>query len=198
MATISGQLLTPLFWQDWSMHPLHGRDRFAQKGCCDWSQWYPGPSNRVFFHQTSPHLIKFVKKMMWDFFMQSWMTTIFQRIWTWNAFSAFIYFYMRFLNDSSIMTIREKKKCNKKIETLRNKGTFLANSKVLSPNKGTLFVRRCSLKHHCAFDYLPCTNCYAYFIVGELWRHNLQCTKEKRVTIIDDFNLPRNLNLICF
>ena len=78
------------------------------------------------------------------------------------------------------MTIREKKQRNKEIEMLRNTGTFLANSKVLSANTGTLFVRRCSLKHHCAFDYLPCTNCYAYFIVGELWRHNLQCTGEKQ------------------
>ena len=77
------------------------------------------------------------------------------------------------------MTIQEKKQRNKEIEMLRNKGTFLANSKVLSANTGTLFVQRRSLKHHCAFDYLPCTNCYAYFIVGELWRHNLQCTGEK-------------------
>ena len=89
-----------------------------------------------------------------------------------------VYFYLHFLNDSSIMTIREKKQRNKEIEMLQNTGTFLANSKVLSANTGTLFVRRCSLKHHCAFDYLPCTNCYAYFIVGELWRHNLQCTGE--------------------
>ena len=86
------------------------------------------------------------------------------------------------LNDTkvlSILTIKEKKQRDKEVELLRNKGTFLANSKVLSANSGTLFVRRRSSKQHCALDYLPCTNCFGYFIVGELWRHNLQCTGEK-------------------
>ena len=65
------QLLTSLFWQDWPINPLHGGDWLARKGCCDWSQWYPGPSNRDFFHQTGPRSKTFVIKMTWNFLVQS-------------------------------------------------------------------------------------------------------------------------------
>ena len=41
------------------------------------------------------------------------------------------------------------------------------------------FVRRCSSKPDCVADYSPCTNCNAYFILGEIWRHNIQCIGDR-------------------
>jgi len=70
---------------------------------------------------------------------------------------------------------KPKGKRNDNFEKLRNVGNFKHNAEVLLSGKGMLIVRRRSNRIRPPNEYLPCTHCFAFFVIDELWRHVRTC-----------------------
>jgi hypothetical protein len=60
----------------------------------------------------------------------------------------------------------------KHITKIRNLGNHLHNVEVLKNNSGSLIVNYRPRKNSDAHAYVPCGNCYGYFVRTELWRHH--------------------------
>lgn len=65
------------------------------------------------------------------------------------------------------------------LETLRNKGNWQHNLKVLEEGNGEIVTWRRPSEKISVDDYLPCQNCYAMFKRTALWRHEKRCRVRK-------------------
>lgn len=67
----------------------------------------------------------------------------------------------------------------KLLESLRNKGDWRHNQKVLKEGKGEIVTWKRLSSNSSVSDYLPCPHCFAMFRKGDLWRHNKTCWHKK-------------------
>ncbi|KAM7393552.1 hypothetical protein PAMP_020415 [Pampus punctatissimus] len=65
------------------------------------------------------------------------------------------------------------------LETLRNKGNWQHNLKVLEEGNGEIVTWKRPSEKTPVNDYLPCQHCYAMFKRTELWRHEKACRAKK-------------------
>ncbi|KAL7372217.1 hypothetical protein ABVT39_012227 [Epinephelus coioides] len=65
------------------------------------------------------------------------------------------------------------------LESLRNKGDWQHNLKVLEDGSGEIVTWKQPSKGASVEDYLPCQHCYAMFKRKELWRHMKSCREKK-------------------
>lgn len=65
------------------------------------------------------------------------------------------------------------------LETLRNKGNWQHNLKVLEEGNGEIVTWKRPSEKASVNDYLPCQHCYAMFKRTELWRHQKACRVRK-------------------
>ncbi|XP_049895877.1 uncharacterized protein LOC126387392 [Epinephelus moara] len=65
------------------------------------------------------------------------------------------------------------------LESLRNKGDWQHNLKVLEDGSGEIVTWKQPSKGASVEDYLPCQHCYAMFKRRELWRHMKSCREKK-------------------
>ncbi|XP_027131229.1 uncharacterized protein LOC104929912 isoform X6 [Larimichthys crocea] len=65
------------------------------------------------------------------------------------------------------------------LETLRNKGNWQHNLKVLEEGNGEIVTWKRPSEKTPVSDYLPCQHCYAMFKRTELWRHEKTCRARK-------------------
>ncbi|XP_026224135.1 uncharacterized protein LOC113167589 isoform X2 [Anabas testudineus] len=68
------------------------------------------------------------------------------------------------------------------IDSLRNKGDWQHNVKVLEEGDGEIVTWKQPSKKVSVKDYLPCQHCYAMFKRTELWRHEKSCRNRKGET----------------
>ncbi|XP_059900285.1 uncharacterized protein LOC132451691 isoform X2 [Gadus macrocephalus] len=68
------------------------------------------------------------------------------------------------------------------LESLRNKGDWQHNIKVLEEGNGEIVTWRQPTEKASVQDYLPCEHCYAMFKRTELWRHGRSCGERNRET----------------
>ncbi|XP_067352979.1 uncharacterized protein [Channa argus] len=61
------------------------------------------------------------------------------------------------------------------LDSLRNKGDWQHNLKVLQEGEGEIVTWKQPSKKASVEDYLPCQHCYAMFRRTELWRHEKSC-----------------------
>ena len=69
------------------------------------------------------------------------------------------------------------------LESLRNKGDWQHNLKVLEDGNGEIVTWKQPSKGASVKDYLPCQHCYAMFKRKELWRHTKSCREKKGETV---------------
>lgn len=65
------------------------------------------------------------------------------------------------------------------METLRNKGDWQHNHRVLEEGDGEIVTWKQPSKKVDVNKYLPCQHCYAMFMRTELWRHMKSCRQLK-------------------
>ena len=66
------------------------------------------------------------------------------------------------------------------LDSLRNKGDWQHNIKVLEEGNGEIVTWRQPTEKASVHDYLPCEHCYAMFKRTELWRHGKSCRDRNR------------------
>nr|XP_043869657.1 uncharacterized protein LOC122759139 isoform X1 [Solea senegalensis]XP_043891037.1 uncharacterized protein LOC122775268 isoform X2 [Solea senegalensis] len=69
------------------------------------------------------------------------------------------------------------------LESLRNKGNWQHNVKVLQDGQGEIVTWKQPHKGASPKDFLPCQNCFAMFKRTELWRHRKTCRNRKEETV---------------
>lgn len=65
------------------------------------------------------------------------------------------------------------------LESLRNKGDWQHNTKVIEEGEGEIVTWKQPIKKASVSDYLPCQHCYPMFKRTELWRHEKTCKERK-------------------
>ncbi|XP_071501222.1 uncharacterized protein [Diadema antillarum] len=73
---------------------------------------------------------------------------------------------------AAIQYEKDRKKRQKKMTLLRNKGTHRHNCTVLRNGKGTIHVVYRPAYATSAEDYGPCEHCLGYYVRRDLWKHN--------------------------
>ncbi|KAL1005187.1 hypothetical protein UPYG_G00055690 [Umbra pygmaea] len=68
------------------------------------------------------------------------------------------------------------------LEQLRKKGDYQHNILVLEEGKGEIVTSRQPQGNASIEDYLPCSQCLAFFVKSELWRHEASCRAKKEGT----------------
>ncbi|KAL7400000.1 hypothetical protein ABVT39_005178 [Epinephelus coioides] len=63
------------------------------------------------------------------------------------------------------------------LEGLRRKGNYYHNIEVLQKGLGEIVTYRQPSEHANPEDYLPCNNCFGFFLKDKLWKHEKQCRK---------------------
>lgn len=71
---------------------------------------------------------------------------------------------------AQVMTRTDKARQNG-LKCLKNLGSFKHNVRVLQKGKGELIVVRRSTGQHGPESYLPCTQCFGFYYIYDLWRH---------------------------
>jgi hypothetical protein len=66
----------------------------------------------------------------------------------------------------------------KGLKRLKNLGSFKHNIEVLKKGSGQLKVIRRPKAEHRVDEYLPCSKCYGFYYLYELWRHVCPCDTE--------------------
>eukprot|EP00057_Strongylocentrotus_purpuratus_P022884 XP_011677358.1 PREDICTED: uncharacterized protein LOC105444594 isoform X2 [Strongylocentrotus purpuratus] len=75
-----------------------------------------------------------------------------------------------------IMAFPKKSKNRRDLlELLRNKGNHAHNLQVLREGKGLLIPFKRPTYETPVKDYLPCTQCYAWYVRSDLWKHRKKC-----------------------
>ena len=86
-------------------------------------------------------------------------------------------------SEDSEETKKLKTKLRKQIsDSLRQKGTFNHNIKVLNQGFGEITVKRCPVKETAYTEFLPCEFCLQFYFRKDLHRHVKGCSKNKNVS----------------
>lgn len=70
---------------------------------------------------------------------------------------------------------------------LKNLGSFKHNVSVLKKGKGELILVRRSDGSHPADSYLPCTQCYGFYFMYDLWRHKCPAVSDESTSSLTDY-----------
>ena len=74
---------------------------------------------------------------------------------------------------------KKSKERKEKLDELRNKGNFAHNTEVLRKGEGTIVPYRRPNVETKSTSYVPCSDCLAFFLKQDLWKHAKTCSKRK-------------------
>lgn len=92
------------------------------------------------------------------------------------------------LTESEINVIKRKREMG--LDKLRNMGDFNNNVEVIANKKGTLIIGKRN-KHFSPEDYLPCSQCYVFFLKKEIWRHMKKCKFRNSAVVFENKDLEK-------